>query len=381
MNYAVLACLRCPNCGSTLVTPGARGPLRCARGHSFDIARQGYATLTAGRTPHTGDSTEMIADRERFLAAGHYAFIAEALAAAAAQVAPGLTDDTRTAPALTDDGRTAAPGAWDPAAATTPGNAAPGPFDPGAAPWPLDAGAAPGPLDAGAAPGPFDPGATPGPFDPGAAAAAGTAGLGGPPALAAAEARLVVDAGTGTGYYLARVLDGLPAAVGLGLDVSKPALRRAARSHPRADAALADLWRPLPLTDGSAALILDVFAPRNGAEFHRVLHPTGALLVVTPAADHLAELIDAFGLIRVDPDKADRVSDSLDAHFTATATTTYRHPMRLNGDEVRTLIGMTPSARHVSPNAVLTGPGAGDAEPTAATEVTAAIHLTIYRPA
>jgi 23S rRNA (guanine745-N1)-methyltransferase len=276
MNDAVLPHLRCPNCGSTLAAGPARGPLRCARGHSFDIARQGYATLTAGRTPHTGDSAEMIADRERFLAAGHYAFVADALADAAGQI---------------------------PAAQVAPG--------------------------------------------------------------------LVVDAGTGTGYYLARVLDALPAAVGLGLDVSKPALRRAARSHPRADAALADLWRPLPLADASAALILDVFAPRNGAEFHRVLHPDGALLVVTPAADHLAELIDAFGLIGVDPDKADRVSDSLGTHFAAAATTTHRHRLRLNGDEVRTLIGMTPSARHVSP-------AAGAPTPS---EVTAAIDLTVFRRA
>jgi 23S rRNA (guanine745-N1)-methyltransferase len=320
MNDAVLAHLRCPNCESALVTLGARGPLRCARGHSFDIAKQGYATLTAGRTPHTGDSTEMIADRERFLAAGHYAFIAEALATAAAQVAPRLAN-----------ARVVAPGRAD-AQGVAPGSAA----------------------------------------------------------------RLVVDAGTGTGYYLARVLDELPAAVGLGLDVSKPALRRAARAHQRADAALADLWQPLPLADGSAALILDVFAPRNGAEFHRVLHPGGALLVVTPAADHLAELIDAFGLIRVDPDKADRVSGSLGTHFTATATTTHRHRMRLNDDEVRTLIGMTPSARHVHPNPARTGPhdadagiagaggtgtGAGDAGPTAAMDVTAAIDLTIYRRA
>jgi len=175
---------------------------------------------------------------------------------------------------------------------------------------------------------------------------------------------------------MARVLDELPAAVGLGLDVSKPALRRAARSHQRADAARADLWRPLPLADGSAALILDVFAPRHGEEFHRVLRPDGALLVVTPAADHLAELIDAFGLIRVDPDKADRVSDSLGTHFIAAATTTHRHRMRLNGAEVRTLIGMTPSARHLRPDGPRTGTG-----PTPAMDVTAAIDLTTYRRA
>jgi 23S rRNA (guanine745-N1)-methyltransferase len=272
MNDAVLPHLRCPNCSSPLATAAGGGQrlLRCPRGHSFDIAKQGYATLTAGRTPHTGDSAGMVADREAFLAAGHYAFIAEALAAAAA----------------------------------------------------------------------------------------GAEGL-------------VVDAGTGTGYYLARVLDAAPAAVGLGLDVSKPALRRAAKAHPRAATARADIWRPLPLADASAALVLNAFAPRNGPEFRRVLSPGGALLVVTPAADHLSELIDAFGLIHVDPDKDDRMADRLGGQFVPERSTTHRRSMRLGDAEVRTLVGMTPSARHV----VL------DELPPDAVTVTAAIVLTVYRPA
>jgi 23S rRNA (guanine745-N1)-methyltransferase len=188
---------------------------------------------------------------------------------------------------------------------------------------------------------------------------------------------LVLDAGVGTGYYLARLLDAWPTAAGLGLDVSKPALRRAARAHPRAGAALADLWRRLPLADSSAALILNVFAPRNGPEFRRVLRPGGTLLVVTPAAGHLRELIDAYGLIRVDPDKAERVSSSLGAHFTAAATTTHERRLRLTGDEVRTLVGMTPSARHLAVDDLDPKDGA----PTDTIEVTAAVDLTVHRPA
>jgi 23S rRNA (guanine745-N1)-methyltransferase len=182
---------------------------------------------------------------------------------------------------------------------------------------------------------------------------------------------LILDAGVGTGYYLARLLDAWPTAAGLGLDVSKPALRRAARAHPRAGAALADLWRPLPLVGDSAALVLNVFAPRNGPEFRRVLRPDGALLVVTPAAGHLRELIDAYGLIHVDPDKAERVSGSLGAHFTAAGTTTHERRLRLTGDEVRTLVGMTPSAHHITL----------DDLPKDDFEVTAAVDLTVYRPA
>lgn len=180
----------------------------------------------------------------------------------------------------------------------------------------------------------------------------------------------VLDAGTGTGYYLAHVLDRLPAATGLGLDVSKPALRRAARAHPRAGAALADLWQRLPLADASAGLILNVFAPRNGPEFRRVLRPGGTLLVVTPAADHLRELIATHGLIRVDPDKAGRVTERLGDHFTAGHVTTCRRTLHLDAAELRTLVGMTPSARHTT---------LGDL-PGGRTTVTAAVEVTTYRP-
>jgi 23S rRNA (guanine745-N1)-methyltransferase len=92
---------------------------------------------------------------------------------------------------------------------------------------------------------------------------------------------LVLDVGAGTGHHLAAVLDRHPEARGLALDVAKPAARRAARAHPRAAAVVCDVWRRLPIADGCADLVLDVFAPRNGAEFARVLRPGGALVVVT----------------------------------------------------------------------------------------------------
>ena len=85
--------------------------------------------------------------------------------------------------------------------------------------------------------------------------------------------------------------------------MAKPAARRAARAHPRAGAAVCDVWRGLPLADACADVVLDVFAPRNGAEFRRVLRPGGRLVVVTPTPAHLAELVPLLGLIGVDPDK------------------------------------------------------------------------------
>jgi 23S rRNA (guanine745-N1)-methyltransferase len=181
---------------------------------------------------------------------------------------------------------------------------------------------------------------------------------------------LVVDAGAGTGRHLATVLAALPGALGLALDLSKPALRRAARAHPRAAAALADTWQRLPLAEGAATLLLNVFAPRNGAEFHRVLDPAGTLLVVTPAEDHLTELVQRLGLLRVDPAKADRVQESLAGHFDRADSTLLRRRLTLTPTEVTTLVGMGPSAWHRS------APDPG----TDPTEVTLAVRLTAYRP-
>ncbi|MDG4802995.1 putative RNA methyltransferase [Micromonospora sp. WMMD980] len=279
---SVLTRLRCPVCDEPLAeaTAGTTRALRCARGHSFDTARQGYVNLLAGRAPHAGDSAEMVAARANFLAAGHYDRLADALAAAASRVGTGD-------------------------------------------PYPL-----------------------------------------------------VVEPGAGTGHYLAAVLAALPDAAGLALDVSKPALRRAARAHPRAAAALADTWQRLPLADRSVRVLLNVFAPRNGPEFHRVLDPAGALLVVSPTTEHLGELVEALDLLRVDPAKADRVAGSLGAHFVAESATEHRARLALTRAEVGTLVGMGPSAWHADPER-LAARIAALPEPT---PVTLAVRLGTHRP-
>ncbi len=59
--------------------------MRCARGHAFDIARQGYVTLLTGSaTRIAGDSADMVDARQRFLATGRFEPIARAVIAAAA---------------------------------------------------------------------------------------------------------------------------------------------------------------------------------------------------------------------------------------------------------------------------------------------------------
>lgn len=165
----------------------------------------------------------------------------------------------------------------------------------------------------------------------------------------APEQATVVDVGCGTGYYLAGVLDQLPGARGLGLDTSVRALRSAARAHERAAAVAWDVFRPFPLAGDVAEVVLDVFAPRNPVEFHRVLRPTGRLIVVRPTRRHLSELRGRLpAMVTIDPAKEQRLHRAMDPLFEAADTEQVEYTMPLTRQETLDLVGMTPSARHLS---------------------------------
>ena len=254
-----LAALACPNCGAGLERDGRR--LRCPAGHSFDLARQGYAPLLApGSNATTGDTADQVAAREEFLNSGFYDPLMEAVAAAADTPAPGV----------------------------------------------------------------------------------------------------LVEPGCGTGHYLARALEAAPGREGVGLDTSKYALRRAAKrrtrpadgSSQRLAAVLADAWQRLPVRDGAAAAVLNVFAPRNADEIARVLHRRGVLVVLTPGSDHLRELVDALGLLNVDPEKPQRTAEQLGGRFSAEQAGQFRYPVSLRRADAHRLVAMGPSARHLEATAL-----------------------------
>ncbi len=76
--------LICPICNLPLVFEGKS--CRCGRGHSFDVARQGYVNLLPvqqKRSLHPGDTREQVLSRRSFLETGAYAPIVEAVKAAA----------------------------------------------------------------------------------------------------------------------------------------------------------------------------------------------------------------------------------------------------------------------------------------------------------
>ena len=102
------------------------------------------------------------------------------------------------------------------------------------------------------------------------------------------DADEVLDAGCGEGTYLARAVSAA-GATGWGIDISKVAVRLAARRYPQCSFAVASSYR-LPFDDGVFGALIDVFSPRPFDELLRVLRPGGVAVVVTPGADHLAQL-------------------------------------------------------------------------------------------
>ncbi|TXS04999.1 methyltransferase domain-containing protein [Streptomyces sp. col6] len=267
--------LRCPTCRTRRLHPEC-GALRCPVGHTFDLARHGYASLLTGSRATSGDDAAMVQARDRFLSTGTYVPVREVAARLAADAMP--------------------------------------------------------------------------------------------------EQGTVVDVGCGTGYYLAGVLDQLPGARGLGLDTSVRALRSAARAHDRAAAVTWDVFRPFPLVDGAADVVLDVFAPRNPAEFHRVLRATGRLIVVRPTGRHLAELRGQVpAMVTIDPAKEQRLHRALTPFFEAVVTEQVDYSASLSRLDVLDLVSMTPSARHVSRSDLNDGSFLPD-------QVTVSVLATAYQP-
>lgn len=272
--------LICPHCGADWDAEASSArALVCAEGHRYDASRHGYVNLLTGRPSRsTPDTADMVAARDAFLGAGHYAPIAAALADACAAL----------------------------------------------------------PADAA-----------------------------------------VLDAGAGTGYYLAAVLDRLAgagprSARAIALDLSPQALRRAARVE-RVAALAWDLWKPLPVAAGAVDAVLDVFAPRNLPEFARITRPGGLLVAVTPLPQHLAELRARLPLLDVPEGKAEALELAAADDYEPLSRAQLSFPLLLTPASAADLAQMGPAGHHTGRTELERL--AGDEELAA----TAAVELSVLR--
>lgn len=80
--------LICPHCAKPLIRE--ERTLKCASGHSFDLASSGYCNLLLGSRPgnKTGDSREMVLARRTFLDSGAYQPLRDMVCTCAAEMVP-----------------------------------------------------------------------------------------------------------------------------------------------------------------------------------------------------------------------------------------------------------------------------------------------------
>lgn len=136
------------------------------------------------------------------------------------------------------------------------------------------------------------------------------------------------------------------------MDISKEAVRAAAKRYKPATWIVANTMRPLPFATQSIDTILSVLAPRNTNEFARILKSDGQLLIGVPGPNHLIELRSQLNVGTAGfEEKADEAADKCAPQFKETDRTPLTYQMQLNREQINDLIQMTPIFWNSSPEA------------------------------
>lgn len=164
----------------------------------------------------------------------------------------------------------------------------------------------------------------------------------------------VLDAGCGEGYYLGNVQCYLTGrgmrTCCMGVDVSKEAVRMAAREYREAFFLVANLRDRLTFGDASLDAVLNIFAPRNAPEFARIIVPDGLLLAIIPTSAHLQDLRSALHLLTIEEQKREHVVEQFtDGNlFRLEAGVDITYPLDLQQDEITQIVTMTPNYWHLT---------------------------------
>jgi 23S rRNA (guanine745-N1)-methyltransferase len=160
----------------------------------------------------------------------------------------------------------------------------------------------------------------------------------------------IFDAGCGEGYYLSRLQAALPQAELAGIDISKWAIKAAAKSHKAIAWAVASN-RLLPFAEKSQDLLLCLFGFPFWESFRSVLADSGYLLLVDPAPDHLSELRELI-YEKVKRTDLSSIEMAFAAGFSLAREDVLNFSITL-GDQaaIQDLLAMTPHGYRITPEA------------------------------
>ncbi len=164
----------------------------------------------------------------------------------------------------------------------------------------------------------------------------------------------ILDAGCGEGYYLGRLQQSLSQKEQLcflGLDIAKDGIRMAAKRYQTASFVVANIKERLVIADQAIHVLLNIFAPRNPAEFARVMVPGGRLIVVIPGPRHLTQLRAVLPLLQIEENKEQHVLEQFRQHFALLETVPVSYELDLQAREIQQLVMMTPNYWHLSDEA------------------------------
>ncbi|KZN57786.1 putative RNA methyltransferase [Pseudoalteromonas luteoviolacea] len=108
--------------------------------------------------------------------------------------------------------------------------------------------------------------------------------------VASKQPKTVIDLGCGEGFYTQAIANELEEQISIyGLDISKPAIKYAAKRYDKPNFSVASS-KDAPFKDALANVVLSIFAPVFDKESARLLSPEGTLIIVSPGPHHLYEL-------------------------------------------------------------------------------------------
>lgn len=149
------------------------------------------------------------------------------------------------------------------------------------------------------------------------------------------DTSVFLDAGCGEGYYT-NCFDAYFKS-GLGVDISKDAVKRASKSAHNIKYCAASVF-DLPVFDGIVNILTSVFAPYSAEEILRVVAPNGYVFAVVPGREHL------WGLKQVlyeKPYENDEEGYALPG-FELVKTTRVDDDITVVGEHITDLFKMTP---------------------------------------